>query len=174
MGKRIFSGFLCLILVFGLFSFSATPAEAANAGVEQAIINACINEQNVDLSAYSLTKSELSTIYHKLYDDCRLPWYAAYSYSYTYYTSTGLIAEFRPQTYNVTDAEKLKYEQRIAEIIAECTNDKMDQWQKALSVHDDIATHCKYDESLTYRRGYDMILRGTTVCTGDAGWASSV
>ena len=168
MGKRILSGFLCLILVFGLFSFTATPAEAANAGVEQAIINACINEQNVDLSAYSLTKSELATIYHKLYDDLRLPWYSAYNYSYTYYTASGLVAQFQPRYYPVTESEKLRYEQRIAEIIDECTDEKMDQWQKALSVHDYIATHCAYDEALVYRRGYDMILRGTTVCTGYA------
>lgn len=166
MGKRILSGFLCLILVFGFLSFTATPAEAANAGLEQAIINACRNEQNVDLSAYKVTPSQLTTIYHQLYDDCRLPWYSAYNFAYTYYTSSGLVAEFRPKTWNISQADRLKYEQRVAEIIDECVDEKMDQWQMALSVHDYIVTHCKYDESLTYRRGYDMILRGTAVCTG--------
>lgn len=166
MAKRILSAFLCVVLVVCLLSTTIQPVQAANPALEQTIINACINEENVDLSAYKLTPNQLSQIYHALYDNCELPWYVAYNYSYTYYTKSGLVAEFRPMTYPVTDAQRLQYEQRIAEIIAECTNDKMDQWQKALSVHDYIVTHCKYDEKLIYRRGYDMILRGTTVCTG--------
>lgn len=151
--------------VLTLFFWMALSAGAVEP-LEQLILDACIYNTEVDLSEYALMPEELQQVFNELYNDGSLPWYTTRTYTFSYDQQTNHILTFIPANLDETAYDRDRYEQRLNEILAETVFDGMSQWQIALSVHDYLVSHAAYDESLTLRTGYDLLIGGSAVCVG--------
>lgn len=154
-----------LYLITFLFLFSL-PVQGS--GPEDAIIRALESgEKTITLLPYSLTPEKLESMFHRLRDSNRLPWYSE-GYRYTYSPLTGMVhsidfLNLDPETHDY-DA----YEQAVREVLNSAVLPGMSQRQIALSVHDWLVSHSAYDESLSRFSGYDLLIQGTAVCEGYA------
>ena len=162
--NRFFLHLLLLCMILSLLPF---PANATDASLDELIINSCTYDQVADITQYKLTKDQLETVYYRLKYEGRLPWYAPNSYTYYYDSSTGYIEEFHPELLGA-GYDRLLYEQKIAEVLNACVLDGMAPWQIALAIHDYLIINCIYDESLKLKTGYDLLIKGSTVCSGYA------
>lgn len=159
----------CAAISLVLFLQLPLRAEAAYLeGAREAILECCLEgREKVDLTYYSLTPEQLQTIFDDLDNSGQLPWYCTY-YRLSTYSDTGLVAYFFPARLDPAEYDYALYEQTVAEILAETVHPGMSDWQIALSIHDYLAANAAYDESITYRSGYDLLVRGTAVCRGYA------
>ena len=157
---------ICLIM--SLLPVTAAAQAKNTEDLEQAIIDSCTYDQNVDIAQYGLTEQALEELFYSLEASGRLPWYAGDTFSYYYDEYTGLVLEFEPEPLDEASFDRTLYEQRVAEVLEECVLEGMNQWQIALSLHDYLVANTIYDESLTIRTGYDLLIKGTTVCSGYA------
>lgn len=162
--KRII---LCLLAVLPVLMYLPTSAQAVElTDVQTQIIEACTYGESVDISEHKLSEKGLEDLYFQLRYSGKLPWYAMDSYSYTYDETTHLVFELEPDYLSETDYDREMYEQRVAEVLDACVFEGMEDWQIALSIHDYLITNCVYDESLQLRTGYDLLVEGSTVCSG--------
>ena len=166
--KRKISIFLALILLFGLLAVSASAAEDPVELARQEILKGYERgSKSVDLSYYNLSSTQLKQLYEELYYGNQLPWYA-YNYEYEYVKLTDKILQFKPILLDEETYDRALYERKVAEVLAETVHPGMSELQIALSVHDYLAANSCYDESKTYYEGYDLLVRGTAVCSGYA------
>ncbi len=165
MKKRIFAVVLAVALLISL-SGAVSAAEDKLEQAQEDILS-CILQgyREVDLSRYNLKERQLEQIYDELYFSNQLPWYADY-YQYTYEEDTGKILTFLPDVLAEEEYDRTRYEQAVAEVLAETVHPGMSQLQIALSVHDYLVANYTYDTSETYYEGYDLLVRGTAVCNG--------
>ena len=88
--------FLILLLIICLIMSLLPVTAAAQAknieDLEQAIIDSCTYDQNVDIAQYGLTEQALEELFYSLEASGRLPWYAGDTFSYYYdeYTGAGV------------------------------------------------------------------------------------
>ena len=165
---------LCLILLAGVIPpvRAAGDTTAARAAILQAYEDLEAvdgRELTLDLEQYHLTVEELTALVVStgLYGDCTQPWYLD-SFTYRYYESN---QQVRSVTFVRKDPLLFDYDavnQKIAEILNATIYDGMSQWQMVLSIHDYLVSNCVYDETYTYRAFYDVVTRGTAVCSGYA------
>lgn len=168
MGKRLVCLLLALVVLAGLSVNAGAVSDKDRQAIEEAIIRAYENhETTVDLLAYDVHHEELYDIYKRLRNDNRLPWYAEW-YTYRYYPDTGMAISIELTYYDPQVYDYDRYEEAIAEIMAEAIFPGMSQWQIVLSVHDYLAAHYRYDETYTYYQAYDLVVGGTAVCNGYA------
>lgn len=165
--QRFFAGLTALCLLMGLAgSVSAAQAEVPEA--EQAIIESCTYGIKTDISQYGLDRDGLEALFYSLRDSGKLPWYTAATYTCYYDTETGIVQEFEPDSLDEAVYDTTRYEQRVAQALAECVYEGMTPVQIALSIHDWLVVSCIYDETLEKNTGYDLLVNGTTVCAGYA------
>ena len=162
--KRFLTGALIVCLLLSLLPVSV----AAEDSLEQLLIDSCTYGQSVDLSQYTVTDKELDPLFQQLIHEGKLPWYIFGTYTYHYDTATGYISEFKPDLLNRDRYDRMRYEQGVAEVLDACVQEGMAQWQIALAIHDYLILHCIYDESLKLDTGYDLLVGGSTVCSGYA------
>ena len=156
---------LCLLLVLFVL---APEVDAAGQTIEEVIIQAFEDEvERVEVKEYGMTLEQIQEVFYDLKYTGQLPWYAS-SFSYNYNRSTGLVTWFWPNCKSKETYNRELYEQKVAEILAETVYPGMSQWQIALSIHDYLVGHFEYDEPLNLRTGYDLIMKGTSVCAGYA------
>lgn len=170
--RRVFLPLLCLVLLCALMP-DALAAGSDPEGARKVILQAYEDlaaaeglSHTVDLERFAITKEELNEIVEStdLYHEGLQPWYLEnYEYTYTDIVCTVTFNRKDPAVYDYD-----LFERRMAEILAATVHEGMSDWQMALSIHDYLVVNCTYDESLTYREGYDMIVRGTAVCSGYA------
>lgn len=158
---------LCLASLLGTMAVSAVEETGQDLMLMETILESFDNGRTVDLSCYNITAEKLREVYHHLDTYGFLPW-NAYSYRYEYTIATGYVTSFTPVYRDENEYDTAQYEQKVAEIIHDVIDPSMSDWQKALVIHDYLAVNCAYDESLTYYRGYDLLVRGTAVCQGYA------
>lgn len=172
--RLVFPLVCCLLLLFPAPGVRADAASLED--VRQAILRGYEDlaaadglTHTIDVSGYGIPLEELKQLVTSTgrQGDCLQPWYLE-NFSYNYNTETGLVntVTFRrldPEVYDYT-----LFQQKMAEILDATVHEGMSQWQKALSIHDYLVTHCAYDLTYTYRKGYDAIVRGTSVCSGYA------
>lgn len=156
---------ITLLLCIRLISFSADAADLSQ--LEQAIIDSYTTGERVDVSQYQLHDDDFYTLFWQLRDSGRLPWYAQRAYRRSV-SNSEIVQYFFPMVLDKATYDRILYEQKMAELLHATVYEGMNQWQMALSVHDYIVTHCAYDESLTYYEGYDLLVKGTSVCSGYA------
>lgn len=159
---------LCmLILAAMLLNMPLFPdAHAENQqSLYQIMQQSCLNNQQVDISAFALNEDSLDAAYCALQYSGALPWYVS-SYQYTYSDST--ILTFSPIYYDEAQYDYARYEQAVAELLHEAVFDGMSQWQMALAVHDALIANSIYDESLEKNTSYDILVNSTGVCAGYA------
>lgn len=161
------TAFLALIAAVLLYS-TLSSADAATSKLQDILIHSCEEGTTVDLYAYSVTHDELEDIFFDLYHSGKLPWYAEGSFSTKYNTESGFVVSFTPTLLDAQTYNRVLYERKVAEILAATILPGMEDWQKALAVHDYLIARSTYDETMTYTTGYDLLIRGTAVCSGYA------
>lgn len=157
---------VCLILAVFLLAPHALAADLN--GAADAICNGYRNNaSSIPLEQYGLQPDELEELFTRLKNDNRLPWYTDI---YTYYTNpaTNLVTKMEPKNLDESVYDRVKYEQAVSQVLAEAVFPGMNQWQIALSVHDYLVSHFRYDETYTYYAGYDLLVGETAVCEGYA------
>lgn len=164
-GFRLPAFFLCLLLTLSLIS-PALAEEDESVTLEQAIIDACVYSEEVDLSAYDITADELAEVYEDLYYRGELPWYVDTEYEYTYNEENEIVCVFQPETDTADRVDMALYEQTVAQILDICVKPGMADWQIALSIHDYLIVNSAYDDSLKNLGSYDLLVDGTAVCSG--------
>ncbi len=163
--KFLLLHFLIACMILSLLPISAS---AADQSLEKQLIDSCTYGQKVDISQHNLTDTELEALFYELLYDGKLPWYADDTYTYYYDESTGAMLEFEPDLLDKSQYDRMQYEQKIAEVLDACVLEEMEPWQIALAIHDYLIVNCVYDESLELNTGYDLLVKGSTVCAGYA------
>lgn len=164
MGKRPIGSLLlmgCLLL-----SLLAAPIRA-DTSVEAQLEYSCTYGEKTDISQHQLTEKQLEELYYTMQYAGQLPWYASDEYTYYYNERTGLVLEFEPILLDES-YDRMLYEQAVGSILNDCSLEGMEPWQKALAIHDYLILNCVYDESLQLKTGYDLLIRGSTICSGYA------
>lgn len=155
------SKLLCCLLILATFLM---PVQAAE-DLDQIITDSCRYGLEADLEEYSLSHEALDNAFNRLLEGGKLPWYTTGEYRYTYDERTGIVQSFTPS--NLPESyDRNLYEQKLAELMAQCIHPGMTPEEIALSVHDRLALMSRYDESLEKNTAYDLLIDGTTVCAG--------
>lgn len=163
---RVLAGAVCILLLFCLLPSAYATETADIEAARQAIMEGYANHaETVDLSLFCITADQLQEIFWEDKYAGKYPWYAG-SYTYTYGTSSGYVKTLRYINLDPTKYNYALYEQKVAEILAATVFEGMSDWQIALSIHDYLAAYGEYDETYTYYLGYDLLVRGTSVCDG--------
>lgn len=160
---------ICVLLTL-CFALSLTPpATAAELdALELNILDACIYNQETDLSRFAISRTELEETFDRLYGNGCLPWYIIERFNYSYSEQTQLVKTFKPYVLYDGNLDMAAYEEKAAQILADCVFPEMTQWQIALSLHDYLIATTAYDETLEKNTGYDILVNGTAVCLGYA------
>jgi len=182
MKKRFFLPLLAALLLFSLLTpvfAEETETETATETVlaetsaesrlEAALIAACRYGETVDITEYDITVEELHTLFHRLYDEGKFPWYVENTYQYEYreWGSRQHVLKFIPTLLD-QGYDRMAYEQAVEALLQSCRLEGLRDWQKALVLHDALILRCRYDTTLAKATGYDLLLNGTTVCAGYA------
>lgn len=162
--KRFLVGILALCMILSLLPFGAAAEET----VEQQLIDSCTYGKTVDISRHKLTETQLETLFYGTLYEGKLPWYTESSYTYYYNDQTGYMLEFEPDLLDREKYDRMRYAQRFAEVLDACVLEGMEQWQIALAIHDYLIVNSIYDETLELNTGYDLLVNGSTVCSGYA------
>lgn len=128
-------------------------------------LGAALELERIDLDRFDVTAEELDALYYQMLGTRELPWYMALNWSYiparddtVHYLEPGYLD---PAAYS-----RSRYEKAAGEALAEAVLPGMTELQTALALHDYLALHCAYDESLERGTDYDVLVRGTAVCQG--------
>lgn len=139
--------------------------------VKQCLIDGLTNVQgNIDISQYNLMPAQLKVLMQDiLYSEPEL-FYVSSGYNYSYDRVSGCIVKCMPQ-YTMSQTEiaeaKVFYEAELAEILLESgAQDAVGDLEKALLLHDYLASNYAYDTSYTYYDAYSMLKYGKAVCQG--------
>ena len=155
-----------LLLVMPIFSAVSATADAEEE-LEEKILEACRYGTTVSLAHFGISYPQLKETFLRLDREGRLPWYTDRTYTYTKDAISGNVDSFTPLLLDKT-YDRMAYAQRVAEILEEVPLEGMEDWQIALVLHDWLALHCVYDESLQRSTGYDLLINGSTDCDGYA------
>lgn len=167
--KSILCCLLCVLLLLSPLSVQAeeAPADEELTELEALLMESMDQNEPVDVSQYELTREELFEIYDHLLNTGHFPWDADGYFDYVSNTS-GHVATFRPRLLRHTRYDEKKYEQKMAELIAQVCVDGMEPWQLALNCHEYIISRCKYSYLDTTNNGYHALLGGQSACYGYA------
>lgn len=157
-------GLLAAVMLLG-----GCAGEAAPVGdVRDVILQAARTERpQVNLAAYRITEEELNEIYGDLLHSSALPWYVDKTWSYDY-RKNGTVVTLYLTYLDAAVYDRETYEKAVEDALEQAVHPGMTELQIALSVHDYLAAHCSYDESLTHHTEYDALVGGTAVCQGYA------
>lgn len=175
MLHRVLLPLLCLILLVGSFPTALADTQDPE-GAREALLQAYEDlasvegtSHTIDFKDYGLTTTEVDELIVStgLHQEGLQPWYLE-TYSYRYNADTDIVQSLTLNRKDPAIYDYDLYEQRMAEILAATVFEGMSQWQTALSIHDYLVTHIRYDETLTHRDAYAALTLGTTVCSGYA------
>lgn len=121
----------------------------------------------IDLERFELTPEEVDVLYGEMLNTQQLPWYVDLNWSYLC-GSGETVQDLRPRYLDPSVYDRSRYERAAAEVLEETVKPGMTQVQIALAIHDYLALHCAYDESLERYTEYDVLVRGSAVCQGYA------
>ena len=154
---------LCVLLSMTPFGYAEAPE-----GLEQLIYDGHKYGQEMDILDYHVTYEEFEALFDKMVAEGKLPWYTDSGYNYSYNDISKLLISVTPNLKDPNVYDRTLYAQKLAEFVDACILPGMTPLQIALSVHDRLALHNIYDESIAKNTGYDLLVHGTTVCAGYA------
>ena len=134
--------------------------------LKDAIIESCTYNREIDIFSYQISTEELQELFYTMYDQGELPWYTLRDFFSVFDRDTGMVKSFDPRLLADYKYDRATYQQRLEEILQECVLEGMADWQIALSIHDYLIVHARYDESLRQTNGYELLTAGMTVCAG--------
>lgn len=163
---RILSMILTTLLLLACIPFSGSAAgyDEARAALAEGFAR---EQPEIDLSDCRVTTEALEELIGDMLCRNEQPWYVD-SYSYTYSSSSDLVSIVRPIYLDPEIYDRSIYDKKLQHILAQTVFPGMSDWQIALSIHDYLAVHLVYDETLEQRDAYDLITTGAGVCEGYA------
>lgn len=163
---RINSVLLTVVLLFGCVRFPACAEEYTEA--RNTLEEGFAQEQpEIDLFGCDITTDALVELVDDMVRCNEQPWYVD-SYSYTYDIDSNLVSKVMPVYLDPKIYDRSLYSRKLENILEETVFPGMSDWQIALSIHDYLAVHFVYDETLEQRDAYDLITTGAGVCMGYA------
>ena len=185
--NRLIALLLALLLAFSLL---AVPARAVPitvdgltfqdgmgqradlAGAKKAMLKAVQNwSPSVDLTNYGLGTDQLAEIFEQVFYENPSLFYLENGYAYTNRQSRSdpsvLVVTKVEFCYfeDFTRDDKVLYEDAVAKALS-ALRPGMTEFDKALALHDWLAVHCAYDNSLTRYSPYHALVTGSAVCQG--------
>ncbi|MBR2043489.1 MAG: hypothetical protein IJ946_04035 [Clostridia bacterium] len=171
--KKIISFVLCIILLVGILpSFSVSAADYS--GAETAFITAVLDgESSLNLKKYNITVSQLAEIEKNMY--YRYPETHHYYYNCNYNYSGNYVTKISSFNYKNGHDKDSIYDSLVslyttAYTIIYSMPDGLSDLEKALYLHDWIATYYKYDMDYYKINGqpnytvYELFTEGKGVC----------
>ncbi len=164
--KSVLCCLLCVLLLLSPISAQAEEVLSREelTELETLLIESMNQNEPVDVSQFGLTRDELLEIYDRLLNTGHFPWDSESYFDYVSNTEQK-VTLFRPKLLRYSRFDEEKYEQKMAELIAETCLDGMEPWQKVLSIHDYINTRCVY-YYYNSNNGYAALVNGKTQCYG--------
>lgn len=158
-----------LMLLFFIALLLALQVRATDPeGARNAILQGAAEEaETVELKEYALSAESLEALFQQLRNRNELPWYAE-GYRYSYNPFTGIVHSMTFLHLDEATYDRAAYDQAVAKILESAVLPGMSQYQIALSVHDYLASHFRYDESSSRFKGWNLLIDGTAVCEGYA------
>lgn len=121
----------------------------------------------IDLRRFERMPEEMDELYQQLLGTRDLPWYMDLSWSYKIAGDEN-VSYLKPGYLDPAEYSRSRYEAAVEKALAEAVKPGMSEVQVALSLHDYLASHCAYDESLERGTEYDVLVHGSAVCQGYA------
>ena len=185
--KRSPAFLLALLLAFSLL---ALPAQAASItvdgytfqdgmgqkadvkGAKAAILHTVQNRSPfVDLTRYGLGSDQLEAVFDQVFFENPSLFYLENGFSYQLRQSRGnpgvvVVGKVEPSYYKeLSEGDRETYEAAVSRALA-VLRPGMTDFDKALALHDWLAAHCAYDDSLTRYSPYHALVTGSAVCRG--------
>ena len=179
-----------LLTLLLAFSLAAVPAQAAAvtvdgrsfqdglgqkadlAGAKKALLKAVQSwAPSVDLTNYGLGVGQLGDIFEQVFYENPCLFYLENGYTYTTRQSRSdanvlVVTKVEPCYFaEFTKEDKVLYEDAVAQALS-VLRPGMTDFDKALALHDWLAVHCAYDDSLTRYSPYHALVTGSAVCQG--------
>ena len=159
---------ICVVMLFAALLCSPRVCAADLDAARQAIVaGACEEAETISLEQFQISCNELEQLYEQMRIHNDLPWYVNH-YSYNYNMDSRLVNFVTLKYLDPAQYDRALYEQRLSQVFCEAVLPGMSDWQIALSLHDYLAVHASYDESLKNHEAYDLLVKGTAVCEGYA------
>lgn len=154
---------------------SARSADDTLAEVKRTLKQGLLAVQDsIDVSQYEIFPEEFETIYKQVVDENPELFYVNGGYGYDAYTTVSNVYPYyeldRTSDAGLTEAQRSEIKQRqaaleqvVGEIVAQ-VDASWTELQKALFLHDYLATHAQYDTTYTGYDAYTILVKGTGVC----------
>lgn len=123
--------------------------------------------EDIDVERFGLTAEDVDVLYFEMLSSQELPWYMDRAWSYLL-DDDDRVMTLIPQYLDLGTYRRDRYEQAAQEALAEAVKPGMTETQIALALHEYLAMHCAYDETLERSTEYDVLVRGSAVCQGYA------
>lgn len=154
---------------------SARSADDTLAEVKKTLKQGLLAVQDsIDVSQYEIFPEEFETIYKQVVDENPELFYVKGGYGYDAHTTVSNVYPHyeldRMSDAGLTEAQRSEIKQRqaaleqvVGEIVAQ-VDASWTELQKALFLHDYLATHAQYDTTYTGYDAYTILVKGTGVC----------
>lgn len=154
---------------------SARSADDTLAEVKKTLKQGLLAVQDsIDVSQYEIFPEEFETIYKQVVDENPELFYVKGGYGYDAYTTVSNVYPHyeldRMSDAGLTEAQRSEIKQRqaaleqvVGEIVAQ-VDASWTELQKALFLHDYLATHAQYDTTYTGYDAYTILVKGTGIC----------
>ena len=185
--KQLPALLLALLLAFSLL---ALPVQAATvtvegrtfqdglgqkadlAGAKSALLTAVRNRtRTVDLTKYGLGSDQLAEVFDQVFFENPSLFYLENGFSFQLRQSRAnpgvmVAGKVEPSYYReLSEGDREAYEAAVSQALT-VLRPGMTDFDKALALHDWLAAHCAYDDSLTRYSPYHALVTGSAVCQG--------
>lgn len=185
--RKPISIILAVIMALGVLSVTAQAAQSTPAGmidifeestqfysenrdIIEAVYQGMMNyESSIDVSQYRFDNSKRKLLYDAVKRTHPELFFAGRSFNTSYYQSNNTIAYFKPDyicTQEQAQAMLAQFYEK-ADFYLDMVNDDMDEFTKAIVLHDALDINCtyiKYDESGNECNNYTFMVEGWGVC----------
>ncbi len=164
--KTTVSVLLALALLISAVPFIAA-ADSEPTAYETILAGLYLQEEEIDISSFGLSSIELHSLLDGIYKNEPMLYYWSGRYSYTYFTE-GMPVEMFPD-YSMTAEERAEadgYINSVLDYVVSTLPIGIDDYEKALYLHDYVCLNYEYDNSLSSANVYDVLLSGKAICTG--------
>ena len=141
-------------------------------GAKSALLSAVQNRAaSVDLTEYGLGSDQLTEVFDQVFFENPSLFYLENGYTYITRQSRSepgvmVVSRVAPSYYGeLTEADRATYEAAVSQALS-VLREGMTDFDKALALHDWLAAHCAYDNSLTRYSPYHALVTGSAVCQG--------
>ena len=146
----------------------AADLEGAKSALLAAVTDRAVS---IDLSRYGLGTAQLSEVFEQVFLENPSLFYLENGYTYSVRpvrpcSNTAVVSLVEPSYYReFSSADAARYEAAVAEALT-VLRPGMTDFDKALVLHDYLAAHCAYDDTLTRYSPYHALVSGSAVCQG--------